>query len=371
MPRDRHLFRNIDWIGCIVVGALSLLGLLFVFSTTYQEEQPYSLFFKKQLLGVGGGYIIFILMSLIDYRRIQRWGFFLYFAILGALAFTLFKGSIGLGAQRWINMGFFKYQPSELVKFLFPAFFTYYLLWDNHNPSQRTFISFLPLLITLGISLFLILKQPDLGTAIIIGTVSLILLGYAGIGRRFFIIGGGIALISTPLLWHLLKPYQKQRIAVFLGYGDRQKERYQIEQSRIAIGSGGLTGKGLLRGTQNILQFLPESRTDFIFSIICEELGFIGACAIIALYIILFINITAIMSTFHDETTQLLSLGLTAPLFISAIINMGMVTGLLPVVGIPLPFMSYGVSHTWIEFASLGCFHSIALRRCYHNTRSL
>jgi rod shape determining protein RodA len=199
--------------------------------------------------------------------------------------------------------------------------------------------------------------------------VSLMLLAYAGIGKKFFIIGGGMALISTPLLWHLLKPYQKQRIAVFLGYGDRQKERYQIEQSCIAIGSGGLQGKGFLRGTQNMLQFLPESRTDFIFSIICEELGFMGACCVIVLYIILFVHILVMTATFHDETTQIFALGLIAPLCISAIINMGMVTGLLPVVGIPLPFMSFGSSHTWIEFASLGCFNSIALRRSYHNTR--
>jgi rod shape determining protein RodA len=369
MPFKHMVLRNIDWLSCLLVGVLSLFGLLFVFSTTYQEAQPYSIFFKKQLLGIVGGYLIFIVMSVIDYRRVQRWGFFLYFGVLVALTFTLFKGSIGLGAQRWINMGLFKYQPAELVKFLFPAFFTYYLLWDNQGPAERTYTTFLPLLITLSMSLFLILKQPDLGTAIIIGIVSLILLAYAGIGKKFFIIGGGIALISTPLLWHLLKPYQKQRIAVFLGYGDRQKERYQIEQSCIAIGSGGLQGKGFLRGTQNMLQFLPESRTDFIFSIICEELGFMGACAVIIVYIILFVHILSMISTFHDETTQIFALGLIAPLCISAIINMGMVTGLLPVVGIPLPFMSFGSSHTWIEFASLGCFNSIALRRSYHNTR--
>lgn len=157
----------------------------------------------------------------------------------------------------------------------------------------------------------------------------------------------------------MLKPYQRNRIAVFLGYGSTQHERYQLEQAAIAVGSGGLKGKGFLQGTQNILQFLPESRTDFIFAVVCEEWGFVGALLVLFLYAFLFIRSLMMVQFINPPYLQLLAVGLIIPLMLSALINICMVLGLLPIVGIPLPFMSYGLTHLWISFISLGWFQSV------------
>lgn len=363
MHIDQRYLRYFDWLGFFLIIILSCSSLLFVYSATYQPDQPLLPFFHKQLFGILSGLAIFMITSFIDYRRLQQWGYFLYFATLMLLIFTLIKGSIGLGAQRWINIGIFKFQPSELAKLFFPAFFTYYFAGVTTNTP--TIKDFIPILGVLGLSTLLILKQPDLGTAIIVAVSGLILLWLAGIGKKFFIYLFGFMLITAPVSWKFLKPYQKQRIAVFLGEGDRQKERYQIEQSCIAIGSGGLFGKGFLQGTQNTLQFLPESRTDFIFSVICEEWGFIGALGVLLIYLILFLRCFAIITTIKTAPAQLLATGLIIHIILSTIINIGMVTGLLPIVGIPLPLMSYGITHSWITYASLGWFNSIAMRRFY------
>ena len=217
----------------------------------------------------------------------------------------------------------------------------------------------------MALSFILIRKQPDLGTALVLLFCGLIIIWLAGINKSFFIYGGLILLITAPLSWHFLKPYQKQRVLVYVGQGDSRKERYQIEQSQIAIGSGGFFGKGLLKGTQNKLQFLPESRTDFIFSVIAEETGFAGALLIIILFSVLFFQLLWIALSIKSPFVQLLAIGLTLPIIISTLINIGMVTGLMPTVGIPLPFISYGLSNLWVNFASLGWFNAIAIRRFY------
>lgn len=357
----KRSLRHFDWISFFLILLLSSIGLLCVFSATYRPEHPFSLFFYKQLGGIISGLCIYMLFSLIDYRVLQQTGYFFYFATIALLICTSIKGSIGMGAQRWINIGIVKFQPSELTKLFFPAYFTYSLAHTPHySPELATF---LPIIGTLFASALLILKQPDLGTALIILGSGGILLWLAGLPTRFFVITGISILISAPVLWTHLKPYQKQRIAVFLGEGDSRKERYQIEQSHIAIGSGGVWGKGFLQGTQNKLQFLPESRTDFIFSVLGEEWGFLGTLFIIILYALLFTRLIYIAMGISNFQTQLLAAGLIIPLFLSTIINMGMVIGLLPIVGIPLPFMTYGISHLWITFASLGWFNNIASHR--------
>lgn len=368
---DSRYLRCFDWVGFFIMAILSCISILSVYSATYRPEaalQGKQLhFFHKQLFGVISGFLIFMITCLIDYRRLQRWGYFLYIGTIFLLMYTLLKGSVGLGAQRWINLGILKFQPSELAKLFFPAFFTYYLASTRHE--LRTVRDFLPLIGVLAFSTLLILKQPDLGTAIIIAISGLVLLWLAGIGKKFFVTLALGLLVTAPLTWALLKPYQKQRIMVFLGEGNSRKERYQIEQSVIAIGSGGMTGKGFLQGTQNILQFLPESRTDFIFSIICEEWGFAGALTLLALYMTLFLRSFFVIISIQDRYAQLLATGLIIHIVISTLINIGMVTGLLPIVGIPLPLMSYGITHEWITFASLGWFQSIAMRRFYHTAR--
>jgi len=366
---DRRYVRYFDWWGFLLIIILSCIGLLFVYSSTYKLDQPYSIFFKKQALGLLTGWIIYVICCTIDYRSLMRWGYFSYLAILGLLVFTIIKGSIGMGGQRWINIGLFKFQPSELAKLFFPAFTTYYLATEDDS-LELSFSSFIPILIILAISFVLIVKQPDLGTALILTFSGIALLWLTGISKKFFIISFMTVLLCAPVLWHFLKPYQKQRIAVFLGEGDVKKERYQLEQAKIAIGSGGLMGKGFLQGTQNKYLFLPESRTDFIFAVICEETGFLGALFILLLYLLLFFRFFLVITSINVPFVQLLATGIIIHIVISTFINIGMVLGLLPVVGIPLPLMSYGISNLWITFASLGWFNGIAMRRFYmtHNT---
>lgn len=343
---------------------LSVIGLAFVFSATYKPEEPFSLFFKKQLFGIITALIIYLTCCCFDYRTLERWGYFLYFATVFLLVATILKGSIGMGAQRWINLGFIKFQPSELAKLFFPPFFSYYL-YTEKDSIDFTLTELLPVIAILGVSAFLILKQPDLGTALIILFSGTLMLWLSGLAKKIFIYTAIFLVLSAPILYTFLKPYQRKRIEVFLGAGDTRKERYQIEQSKIAIGSGGITGKGYLKGTQNKLSFLPESRTDFIFSVVCEEWGFLGAMLILLLYALLFARLFWVINTINNFYAQLLAAGLILPVIFSTIINICMVSGLMPIVGIPLPFMSYGVSHIWITFASLGIFNSIAIRRFY------
>ncbi len=356
---NRRTIRTFDWITLCIVITITTISILFVLSTTYRPACPYSIFFKKQLFGFVTGYGIYLCASYIDYRRIQHWSILLYTLTILLLMFTLFKGSVGLGAPRWINLGIIKFQPSELPKLLYPALFST-LIMHEHHTSWRLFALIISIT---GISFLLIAKQPDLGTAIIIGLSALILLAAAGIGKYFFIILFLTSAITMPCIWHLLKPYQKQRVLVFLGHGSAQKERYQIEQSCIAIGSGGLFGKGTFQGTQNMLQFLPESRTDFIFAIVCEEWGLLGALLLISLYLLLFCRWLLIIPLIQDTAAQLLALGIIAPIIIATIINIAMVIGLCPVTGIPLPLMSYGITHSWIALANIGILNSIIINR--------
>jgi rod shape determining protein RodA len=183
--------------------------------------------------------------------------------------------------------------------------------------------------------------------------------------KKYFYYGFALFLITLPITYHMLHPYQKKRIAVFLGEGNTKKERYQIEQSKIAIGSGCLVGKGYLQGTQNLLLFLPESQTDCIFSVICEELGFLGAMGIMLLYVALMLRSLFIIYSIKISFARLLAIGLLMPFIFSTFINIGMVTGLLPIVGIPLPLITYGITHTWITLASLGWIQGVAIRQYY------
>lgn len=362
---ERRYLTYFDWITFFLICILSAISLLFVYSATYTAAAPFSLFFKKQALGILTGVIIYAIFSFIDYRILCRWGYFIYFIILGLLAFTLVKGSIGMGAKRWVTLLFVRFQPSELAKLFFPSFVTYFLYTQNHTP-EYTPKDWSILISLLLISALLIMKQPDLGTAILIVLSGFTLLWLAGLSKKFFVIFFLSLILTMPLSWHFLKEYQKKRIAVFLGQGDNTKERYHIEQSKIAIGSGGILGKGFLQGTQNKLLFLPESRTDFIFSVICEEWGFLGALIVLLLYCCLFIRL--LLQAMHLTTffAQLLAVGLVIHIVYSMIINIGMVLGLLPIVGIPLPFMSYGISNMWVNFASLGWFSNITIRQQAH-----
>lgn len=368
---DRRYFRYFDWISFVLILVLLGVGLLFVFSSTYRVECPCSLLFKRQLFGAVTGLAIYFFFCTVDIHTLARWSFWGFFASLGLLVYTIISGWIGMGAQRWLSLYFFRFQPSELIKLFFPVFVAT-LFSELDLPKYqmaRTEAHFNDFLFPLGaliVSFVLILKQPDLGTALIVLGSGMLLFWFIGIGRRFFLIISIIGLLCAPLFWKVLKPYQKQRVMVLLGYGDAQKERYQVEQSKIAIGSGGTWGKGLLQGTQNKLGFLPEDHTDFIFSVMCEEIGFAGAFMVILLYLLLFSRILWAIIHVKNFFEQIIAVGLVAHIVLAICINIGMVTGILPVVGIPLPLLSYGSTNLWIVFASLGWLNNIMIRRFYY-----
>ncbi|MBP6892558.1 rod shape-determining protein RodA [Candidatus Babeliales bacterium] len=358
---NRRYLCYFDWTSLCIVLFLCFFSLCFVFSTTCKGDSV-SMFFKKQLFGIVTGILIYFFCSFIDYRTICRTGYWLYLFTLGLLIFTLVKGSVGMGAQRWINLGIIKFQSSDLAKLFFPMFITYYFLNDHEESEPKPITYSIPLAVIV-FSFLLVVKQPDLGTGLILLISGSLMLWFMGLPTRFFMISALCFLITAPISWTILKPYQKKRILVFLGEGNRNKERYQIEQSKIAVGSGGILGKGIGQGTQNKLSFLPESRTDFIFSVICEETGFAGALLIVTLYIILFLQLMRLIITISSIYSKLMCFGLLIPIILSTMINIGMVLDLLPVVGIPLPFMSYGITHIWTSFASLGCINSVTCQR--------
>jgi len=367
---DRRYFRYFDWMSFGLTITLLAIGLLFVFSATYTPEKPFSLFFKKQLGGAITGMCIYFFFCIKDMRKLARWGYFSYFAVLMLLLYTSIGGLIGMGGKRWISIYFLRFQPSELAKLFLPVFIACSFS-ELEKPTNRSLDTssirnfFWPGSIVL-FSFLIIRKQPDLGTALIILFSGLILFWFVGIDKRFFLVLGLIGLLGAPILWRCLKPYQQNRILVLFGQGDARKERYQVEQSKIAIGSGGLMGKGLLCGTQNKLQFLPEDHTDFIFSVICEELGFLGGVAVLLLFALLFARIIFVIFQLKSLFDQIIAVGLLIHVLLSACINVAMVTGMLPIVGIPLPLVSYGITNLWITLASLGWLNNIAIRRFYY-----
>ncbi len=356
-----------DWMSFFLVLIISVVGLMFVFSATYKPECPCSIFFKKQVFGVISGLVIYLACCIVDYRKAIFWGYVGYLIVIGLLVFTLAKGHVGMGGQRWIDLGFTRVQPSELVKIFFPAFATYYFYARCDRPRQSWHDLLVPILIPLALSTVLVFKQPDLGTAVVLAGAALTTLWLAGADKRIFVYGALVGIIAMPIFWHVLKPYQRTRVTAFLGQGTPIKERYQIEQAKVAIGSGGIVGKGFLCGTQNKLQFVPEGRTDFIFSVLCEEMGFMGAFTVLILYAALFLRLFWVVQTIKPREPKIFALGLIIPVVFSAFINIGMVLGLLPSVGVPLPLMTCGISQTWTTCAGLGAFAGIAMRRCYIN----
>lgn len=356
-------FRYFDWINFGLTIAILALGLLFVFSATYNPEYPCSMFFKKQCFGAATGLIIYFIFCSVDLPSITRYGYLSYFGVLGLLAYTMVSGAMVMGARRWISLYFIRMQPAELCKLFLPAFIGYAIFKESTTATRTKF--FMPLGILL-LSFVLILKQPDLGTALIILFAGFFLLWFAGLSSRFFMILGLASLLGSPLLWYGLKPYQQNRILVLLGYGDQNKEGYQTHQSKIAVGSGGVWGRGLLQGTQNKLGFIPEDHSDFIFSVLAEEWGFWGNLLVIVLFCLLFGRILLVTISITDHLYRTIALGLALHIMLSLCINIGMVIGLMPIVGIPLPLFTYGVSNLWVCLASLGWLNNIAIRRFYY-----
>lgn len=360
---DRRLLKNFDFLLLLLTLVLSCYGLIVLSSATQglSISDPL-LHVHKQLTWIAIGLVMILLVVSVDYINFYRWSWYFYTINLIFLGLVLFIGKDVEGASRWIDLRFFDFQPSELAK-LIVIITLARLLVDCEDRMAGLFSSwpfFLHILPPIG----LIFMQPDLGTALVFIVIFFGMLYMAGVPLRNMAIFTAAGMALLPLLWSRLLDYQKMRLLVFLnpemdplGYG------YQLMQSMIAIGSGGIKGKGLYEGTQARLQFLPEQHTDFIFSVLGEELGLLGAVVLLALYFWLIYRILKIGSYSKDSFGALLCTGVATMFAFQILVNIGMTISVMPVTGLPLPFMSYGGSSMLLNMLSIGVVLNVGMRR--------
>ena len=333
--------KNLDYILLLSILLLSAISVFVMYSTDGGEILYHTKSHFIKLI------IFFPLMLIISFLNIRFWhitSYFFYFIVILLLIWVSIYGIKASGSQRWINLYFIVLQPSELMKIaviLCLAKYYHRLKLDNVN----SFMNILVALTIIIIPIILVISQPDLGTSILIASSGLIILWLGGVKIKYFFISFITFLISLPFIISFLKPYQKLRILTFLDPDrDPLGAGYQIIQSKIAIGSGGLSGKGFLKGTQSYLEFLPEKHTDFIFTLFSEEFGFFGSLALLTIYSIIIIRIIRIGVLSRSNFAKFFCFGFAFAIFIYIVVNLSMVLGLLPIVGSPLPIMSYGGS---------------------------
>jgi rod shape determining protein RodA len=360
---DRRLVAHFDWplLACALL--VISCGLTTVLSATHTSGHMVSSLVVRQAMWAGLGIIGLLAAVSFDYHWLERYGYFLYSAALALLLLTAVLGSSGGGARRWIVLGPVSLQTSEFVKLALVVALARYL---HRQVGDRT-LSLRALLVPallLAPPAALILKQPDLGTVVVLALSVAAVLLVAGLRLRLVLIMAAVLVPAVPFLWSHLKPYQQRRVVTFINPdADPLGAGYHIIQSKIAIGSGMVQGKGFLHGTQNRLNFLPEQHTDFIFSVFAEEWGFVGACVLVSLYTALLLRCLMVATRARDTFGVLLAFGLTAMIFCQVLVNVGMATGSLPVVGITLPFFSYGGSSLLASMIAIGLLINISMRR--------
>ena len=363
MRFDRRLLTHFEWLLPLISLAIAAGGVATVYSATHTPGQegasPLAI---RQLAWLAGGVGAMLIATTFDYRRLDRRARVVYGLVLLAVFAVPIIGRVGGGSRRWIRLGPASIQPSEFMKLALVVALAHY--FARTPPSRLGLRYALPPLLMTAVPAAAILAQPDLGSAacLVIICGSMLLLG----GVRLRWLAGMVAPVIAifPLLWRHLKVYQQRRILTFLNPDlDPLGAGYHVIQSKIAVGSGMLWGRGFLQGTQNHLNFLPEQHTDFIFSVFAEEWGFVGGAALMALYLTLVLRGLVIAARARDRFGVLLSLGVMATIFWQAVVNVGMTTGLLPVVGIPLPFFSYGGSSLLCLLVGIGLVMNVSMRR--------
>ena len=337
-------FQKLRSIDYILLSSILLIGVISSFAMYSTDGGEVLYHTKSHIIRFS---IFFLLMILISFINIKFWhatGYFFYFIVLILLFWASFYGITASGSQRWINLYFINLQPSELMKIaIIVCFSKYYHRTQITNVNKITNV-IIPICILI-LPIFLVVTQPDLGTSILIALSGIIVLWLAGLNIKYFVYSFLIFIISAPFVISFLKPYQKLRI---LSFFDPEKDPlgagYQIIQSKIAVGSGGFYGKGFLKGTQGYLEFLPEKHTDFIFTLYSEEFGFIGSFILLIIYAVVIYRTIKIGSSSRSFFGRLFCYGFASAIFVFITVNMSMVLGLLPIVGSPLPIMSYGGS---------------------------
>ncbi len=333
--------RSFDFILIFCVLCLGIISNLSMYSTDGGEFLYHS---KSHLIRFITFFSMMIILSFVSLRFWHSTAYLFYIITLGFLIWASMYGITASGSQRWVNLYFINLQPSELMKVAIIVCFARYF----HREQLTNINSFKNILLSMAIlilPILLVVSQPDLGTSILIAISGLIVLWLAGFNIKYFIYSGLALIVSLPFVISMLKPYQKLRVLTFFDPDrDPLGAGYQIIQSKIAVGSGGLTGKGFLKGTQSYLEFLPEKHTDFIFTLFSEEHGFIGSVILLILYAIVIFRILNIGSSSRSYFGKLFCYGFGSAIFVYVTVNMAMVLGLLPIVGSPLPIMSYGGS---------------------------
>jgi len=365
------MHKNLARLIWIFTAFIILIGLIALYSASYHNVRVSNRIFYDQLGCAVSGLLLMFFLSRIDCRKFYDMAYIFYWITIGMLIMVLVTGRHALGAQRWLSIGGFSFQPSELAKFtLILALGRYF---SERRPALTfSFVDFkyvlwsdliVPFSMTL-LPMVLIFKQPDLGTALLFFGIFIVMLFVSGLEYHYLI--GFFTLCASfgPFAWHILKPYQKDRLLVFLNPNiDPLGAGYTIIQSKIAIGSGKLFGKGWLSGTQNQLNFLPERHTDFIFSVIGEEWGLLGAICLLICYMVLIYCGLKISEQIKDKFGMQVAIGIVAIFTLQVVINVGMVLGLCPVVGLTLPFVSYGRSSYMIFIVMMGFLLSLSRRR--------
>ena len=360
---DRRLVQNFDWLLLIITMLLVTSGLITLYSAARAGLPMVQGFYYKQLLWYGLGLLIMILSFLISYKQFDQYAYSIYFVCNLMLVAVLLAGKYVAGSKRWLILGPVSIQPSELVKVaIIIALSRYYSRTSSINGMN--FRDLIQPMLMVAFPFILIVKQPDLGTAMMILLVAGTMTVFIKIEKRTLIAVFSFTLVTAPVVWLFLKKYQKQRILTFLEPDlDPLGAGYHIIQSKIAIGSGIIFGKGFLKGTQNALSFLPEHQTDFIFSVLAEDWGFIGSIFVLFLFLLLIVWGLNIAHGSREPFGVLLAIGITAMIGWEVFINIGMVMGLMPVVGIPLPFVSYGGSSIVCIMLCMGILMNISMRQ--------
>lgn len=351
--------KDIHWPIVLVTGVLTVIGILAIYSASFRTGGEYA---GKQLIWWMLSTAIFLAVIRIGYRPFLNVAYPLYGSSIILLAAVFVIGETRSGANRWIALGPFLLQPSELCKIATILMLANFLAGRSIFSKQKR--SLVISMILVGLPVVLILKQPDLGSALVFVPVLIAMLFFWGVRVRYLAALFGAGLIALPFVWNALAPYQKKRLLVFLNPSiDPIGASYTAIQSKIAVGSGGLFGKGWLHGTQTQLDFVPEHHTDFIFTVIAEEFGFLGTLLVIFLFAVLLGYIFRMIQQTTDLKARLLGLGIAVFFFFQIFVNIGMTIGLAPITGITLPFMSYGGSSLAVNFLALGLLISIYKER--------
>jgi len=351
---------QINWLLVFLLAAISSVGFAMLYSASYGNVDPWA---SRQMIRFAIGAVLMIAVALTDIRSILRYAYAVYSAALALLVVVEIAGDIGMGAQRWLDVGVFQIQPSEVMKVALVLALARYFHGLTVEEIRRPAAVIVPiLLVTMPAGL--VLRQPDLGTALILVLVGVLMCFLGGLRMWKFALAFAGGLGAIPVAWQFLRDYQKRRVLTFLDpESDPLGSGYHLLQSKIALGSGGVFGKGFLEGSQSHLNFLPEKQTDFIFTMLAEEFGMAGSLTLLTLYGLVLVYGLSIALRCRHQFGRLLAMGITSSFFMSMFINVAMVMGLLPVVGVPLPLVSYGGSAMTTILIGFGLVMSAHIHR--------